>query len=583
MKLNKFNILRNYLLLASWFLLLGSFPAYAQDWQWIKDGGSLDGNPDEQVIDMVTDSDRNVYVISQVGKNGLTIDGNVKTNWGDNTTLRDIALASFSCDGTYRWSKIIGGGGVDVVKSVQVDSQDNVYVVGRFAGHQDTQTPPRIDNDYIMAQSPPDARVLFIAKFDKDGVFQWIKRPQAVVTPSTDTPNALPLEMVIDNDIIYWFVSLETGTYANGAFTTGTYTGYRKFVFKYDTSGNFISAITLDFHTSYSSIKKLYRNPYNGYYYLMHSKTGGGIITVNGIVRDSASLIACFDSNGTFLWIRESNTTNTWDVVLHGLAFDPSNNIYVAGKMIGFSMGINFLGFNIPDDLYPAFVLKVNPTADTLLWSSYGSTTAENIGGVLYNNGEVAYTGSATGQNFNFSSSSSLTLNVNTIGQHKEVLFAQFDAQTGSVTKLSKITGDSGNLDYGTAIAVDTNGDYLVGGGFGHYIYDMNGNQNINAGGSSDFFVAKFATGACNALSVDGIEMGSIQLYPNPAKNSISISAKEPISTIAVYTVLGQEVLSKNANLQQAETVNVSHLTKGTYFIKVQVGNAVKSYTFVKE
>ena len=556
------------------------------------DGGSLDNSVPEHVIDMVTDSERNVYVISQVGEAGLTIDGNPKTYWGDNTTLGDVALASFACDGTYRWSKIIGGASVEIVKSVQVDSQDNVYIVGNFLGYQSTQYPPRIDNDYIMSQSPADARMLFLAKFDKEGVFQWIKRPQAEVIPSTDTPNTGSYEMYIANDIIYWFVTLESGTYADGAFTTGAYSGYQNFVFKYDINGNFIDATHLNWVSVGGALPKMYRNPYNGYYYLMYRKNGSTtVVSVNGVNIENATFIACYNDTGVFQWLRESNTNNSYDVTLHGLAFDPSNNIYVAGKMTGYTIsGASFLGFTIPIDEIPAFILKVNPTADTLLWSSYVTTpsSSENIGGLLYHNNIVSYTGSATGENYNFSGGS-LTLNINPIGTNTEILFSQFDAETGSTLLLSKITGDSNNPDNGTAIAVDSNGDYLVGGGFGHYIYDANGNQNINAGGRSDFFVAKYSTGACNPLSMPNMELDKVQVYPNPAKDVLYIIAQEPIEAVRFYNILGQEVLYKEVAMQESVTVEVGSLVSGSYFVKVipssvfSKGRNLKTVMFVKE
>ncbi|ESU26560.1 hypothetical protein FLJC2902T_25310 [Flavobacterium limnosediminis JC2902] len=48
-------------------------------------------------------------MLSPVGQTLLNIDGNPKTNYGDSSSKTDFALSSFSCDGTYRWSKIIGG------------------------------------------------------------------------------------------------------------------------------------------------------------------------------------------------------------------------------------------------------------------------------------------------------------------------------------------------------------------------------------------------------------------------------------------------------------------------------------------
>ena len=141
-------------------LLLTSLLAQSQSWQWGKRGGSIDqldttgGGRQEEVYGIVTDSHKNIYTISYVGKNNLNVDGNTKTNFGDDTTLTDVCLSSFSCDGTYRWSKIIGGGGYDFVQSIQIDAQDNIYIVGGFAACQDIEYPPRIDNDFILPQTP---------------------------------------------------------------------------------------------------------------------------------------------------------------------------------------------------------------------------------------------------------------------------------------------------------------------------------------------------------------------------------------------------------------------------------------------
>src|ERR1035437_10952072 len=85
---------------------------YAQSWQWGKRGGSSDagsGGSDETVIDMATDQHGNIYVLSQVMQTGLSVDGHAITGWG----YYDILISSFKCDGTYRWSKDLGGNSDD--------------------------------------------------------------------------------------------------------------------------------------------------------------------------------------------------------------------------------------------------------------------------------------------------------------------------------------------------------------------------------------------------------------------------------------------------------------------------------------
>ena len=76
-------------------IVLISITATAQSWQWGKRGGSTDNlnvqtaDRPEEVYSIVTDSQNNIYILSNVGKNGLDIDGNVKTNFGDNNPLTE--------------------------------------------------------------------------------------------------------------------------------------------------------------------------------------------------------------------------------------------------------------------------------------------------------------------------------------------------------------------------------------------------------------------------------------------------------------------------------------------------------------
>ena len=90
---------------------LGGF--YAQTVQWVKRGGSNEnpGNETESAYSIATDSEKNFYILSKVGMSDLDVDGNLKNNY-DNPGFgpQDTMLASFACDGTYRWSKVFWGG-----------------------------------------------------------------------------------------------------------------------------------------------------------------------------------------------------------------------------------------------------------------------------------------------------------------------------------------------------------------------------------------------------------------------------------------------------------------------------------------
>ena len=72
--------------------------SFSQSFQWIQNGGgnnTLSGShysSKEQVIDMATDSQRNVYIISIVSKDGALVDGDPITTYEANSNNYDFLL-----------------------------------------------------------------------------------------------------------------------------------------------------------------------------------------------------------------------------------------------------------------------------------------------------------------------------------------------------------------------------------------------------------------------------------------------------------------------------------------------------------
>lgn len=186
------NLLNSYFLKKTILFLLLLYTGLvcsAQSWQWGKRGGSINelsttsNKRPEQVYSIVTDPDRNIYTLSPVGKYDLDIDGIPKTNFADLNTITDYALTSFACDGTYRWSKIIGGAGNENIATLQTDSEGNIFVSGTFSNCNALNNyPARIENDIILDQNSTNCSAMFIAKFNTAGDLLWFKRPQALTT-----------------------------------------------------------------------------------------------------------------------------------------------------------------------------------------------------------------------------------------------------------------------------------------------------------------------------------------------------------------------------------------------------------------
>jgi len=83
-------------------------------------------------------------------------------------------------------------------------------------------------------------------------------------------------------------------------------------------------------------------------------------------------------------------------------------------------------------------------------------------------------------------------------------------------------------------------------------------------------------------LSTDDFETSRFKYYPNPVKNSLTLSHDKNISTVSVYNLLGQQVLNKSINTNQT-ALDMSGLPLGTYLVKVNIENATKTIKVVKQ
>ncbi|RBP32710.1 putative secreted protein (Por secretion system target) [Oceanihabitans sediminis] len=86
----------------------------------------------------------------------------------------------------------------------------------------------------------------------------------------------------------------------------------------------------------------------------------------------------------------------------------------------------------------------------------------------------------------------------------------------------------------------------------------------------------------CPTASIDDFEASNgLSYYPNPVNNTLTLNAKQNIDGVAVYNMLGQEVLHTAPNTVNTE-VNMSALGTGAYFVKVTIGNATETVRIIK-
>lgn len=81
-------------------------------------------------------------------------------------------------------------------------------------------------------------------------------------------------------------------------------------------------------------------------------------------------------------------------------------------------------------------------------------------------------------------------------------------------------------------------------------------------------------------LSIKEESVGkAISVYPNPVKDILTIKSKNPIETISIISIEGKEVLNKKGSV---ETVDVSSLQNGIYFLRIQSAQASEVIKIVK-
>ena len=97
--------------------------------------------------------------------------------------------------------------------------------------------------------------------------------------------------------------------------------------------------------------------------------------------------------------------------------------------------------------------------------------------------------------------------------------------------------------------------------------------------------VTNTATTTIAALAIQDFEFSNyFSLFPNPVNNVLNINTKESvkITSINIYNTLGQLVLVI-PNAENTKTVDVSSLSSGNYFIKINSDKGTSNTKFIKQ
>lgn len=376
--------------------------------------------------------------------------------------------------------------------------------------------------------------------------------------------------------------------------------------------------ITGDFGGTFidGQAKLLYDESLNRYYIAGRRMYGIGSfeytnLSYGGVPFNNEGFIFTFDgATGNEIWRKEfvfpylGPGQKQFDKIFD-IKKDQNSNIYICGHYSKFTLNnangwaptSTFGGYTLPStNLYNTipFVSKINP-AGNIVWMTVPSENGLNgthddqslsvnfIGGLAINGNELAFTKGAIREKWgNFPLSKPLNA-------RSDPFMVRLNLDTGAVIATHEIESNYSTEDQITAIAVDKDGNYIVGGFFTDQLF-ANPNDGIptlystSNSGYSQFFIAKLGlSSSCslNTLEVSAEDAG-ITLYPNPVVDVLNIKSKNKLESFELYSSAGQRISAGKMENYNA-VINFNSLTSGVYYIKIRTDKSVVTEKVVKK
>ncbi|MEO6832555.1 MAG: hypothetical protein ABI169_10140, partial [Chitinophagaceae bacterium] len=485
----KKNILPGMGLLALVLLLLLGVTqsTEAQTWQWGKRGGDkFDGinpTPEDAVIDMATDKNGNVYLVAEIeGGDGTgDIDGHALAHYG----FKDVVVASFSCNGSYRWSKVIGGNYTDFARSIKTDSIGHVYVEVGVA----PAAPVYFDADSTQPASVNKIETLI--QYDTSGNFKWLRQPATDTISLVNGNRQISYDVyVAGNGDVYWFTLMTPGLVSGASWVVPQKQPY---ILKYNAQGVMTDHIAMPMKTDGVIFDAVG---------LTRSKSGKFIIggtqdsysstkklVVGGTTVNHSTVLLCISPLGTLLWQKENAFYSLSNRMWARPQIDNQGNVYYGGDA---AKGDVFNGYTFTNS-YPATFQSSLPyvgkcdSNGAFLWTigAGGDATNRQNSLVLKNNNEIWLSGSNNSSHWDATHYIQSAINTG-----YRIYAARFNS-SGTILSLDTVWGTGGNQFIADCNAVDPKGNLYIGGEFSNDL-NVGPNHLINGGGASDFFVAKF-------------------------------------------------------------------------------------------
>lgn len=494
--------------------------------------------------------------------------------------LNDVFILKVNSNGDFQWVKQIGSADYDVLRAFHVDNSGNIYLSTEH--HDDTDLNPDAGSFQTGTINTGSSTNTALIKLNNTGNFIWalVNSNLLYITDiKTDSNN----NVIIGGDYNQ-SVDFNFSTTADSILTAYTNSN-EMFIAKYNSSGAFLWVKSVK-HTSpsaqYNSIEKLSIDHLNNVYAIANFRDTinfdigiSNFTLTNTPNNDQLTDIAImkYTDGGQFVFAKQMGNANN-DYASN--IFVNTTGVYITAKVNALPMGARHFKKNAiaSTDItgLTDIIAKYSLTGNIEWIYSIEPSAGFNFSGLqVSQNGEIYTSGRfSTECDFNPSGTNGiLTGGTNTF-----------------LLKINECLINNGVTLSGNTFTANQSGATY------QWIDCNNSNSPINGATSQAFtptvsgtYAVQInnatcsATSSCLSVSITAVSIKEytnniIEIYPNPAKNFVTIDGLINNSNIQIIDALGKIVFSESNNSSKV-TINTEMFNSGIYFVKIEsIGNS---------
>ena len=564
-------------------------------WGTYYGGGSFDIG-----TSCATDANGNVFLVGFTGStnNIATFGSHQPTMSG---AIWDAFLVKFSSAGSRQWGTYYGGQGDDAAYSCAADANGDVYVAGETstAAANIISTPG--SHQQVYGGGPNFFADGFLVKFSANGVRQWGTYYGDVYE---DVANGCTTDAIGDV-----YICGMAGSNAIGVMSTpGSHQyGYNgagdAYLAKFDGSGarlwaTYYGGSGTDYGQSCAT-DPVSNDVFLAGYTDSNTSTAIGSTGCHqpayGGGANDAFLVK-FDATGTRYWgtyYGGVGVDNAWSVAVdkRGNAFMCGGTTLNTGTVIG-TVGSHQPAFGGGGD---AILVKFDAYGVRQWGTYYGGSNGDGALGCATDANDNLFmtgnTGSSNGlsiimfpyhqSNFGGGSGDAFLVKFCNTPAQPLAIEGRTAACTGyeheyTITPVPEATGYTWSLPSSWSGTSNTITILATPGSSGIFTVSANGTC-----GSSPNRTLSVTVGDCTGINENNITQQGVKLYPNPTPGIVRLELTSA-AEIVIMNAIGQTVYSARHSAGDGQ-LNLEHLAKGVYVVKVDSGGKSESTKMVKE